>query len=78
MVRSLYRPGAQLETVLKVYKADITAFQEMRWTGQGQKTSVPVMSTIVAMLLGTNSGVPLQWARVTNNSSQDLLQLKNA
>ena len=37
-VRSLNRPGAvsQLETVLKGYKADITALQEMRLTGQEQ------------------------------------------
>ena len=36
-VRSLYRPGAdtQLENVLSKYKADITALQEVRWTGQG-------------------------------------------
>ena len=37
-VRSLNKPGAvsQLETVLKDYKADIIALQEMRWTGHGQ------------------------------------------
>ena len=37
-VRSLNRQGAisQLETVLKDYKAHITALQEIRWTGQGQ------------------------------------------
>ena len=37
-VRSRNRPGAvsQLETVLKDYKADITALQEMRRSGQGQ------------------------------------------
>ena len=33
-VRSLHRPGAvtQLEEILRKYKTDITAFQEMRWT----------------------------------------------
>ena len=38
-VRSLNKLGAvsQLEAVLKVYKADNIALQEMRWTGQGQK-----------------------------------------
>ena len=37
-VRCLNRPDAvsQLETVLKAYKADITALQEIRWTGLGQ------------------------------------------
>ena len=36
-VRTLYRPGAtiQLADVLENYKADITAIQEMRWTGHG-------------------------------------------
>ena len=36
-VRTLYRPGAsiQLADVLEKYKADITAIQEMRWTGHG-------------------------------------------
>ena len=36
-VRTLYREGAsiQLVDVLNKYKADITAIQEMRWTGQG-------------------------------------------
>ena len=36
-VRTLNREGAtiQLVNVLKEYKADITAIQEMRWKGQG-------------------------------------------
>ena len=36
-VRTLYREGAsiQLVNVLKKYKADITALQEIRWKGQG-------------------------------------------
>ena len=36
-VRTLYRSDAdtQLEKVLSNYNADITALQEMRWTGQG-------------------------------------------
>ena len=36
-VRTLYRPGVtiQLADVLENYKADITAIQEMRWTGHG-------------------------------------------
>ena len=36
-VRSLNKPGAvtQLEKVLRKYKTDITALQEMRWTDQG-------------------------------------------
>jgi len=36
-VRSLYRSGAvtQLENVVSKYNADITALQEVRWTGQG-------------------------------------------
>ena len=36
-VRTLYRPGAssQLTAALEKYRADITAIQEMRWTGQG-------------------------------------------
>ena len=42
-----------------------------------EQISVPVMSTIVAMLLGTNSGVALQWARDLDTASQDLLQLMN-
>ena len=37
-VRTLYRPGAvtQLDKVLSNCKADITALQEMQWTGQGR------------------------------------------
>ena len=37
-VRSLHRPDAvtQLKKILRKYKTDITALQEMRWTGQGQ------------------------------------------
>ena len=59
-VRSLNKLDAisQLETVLEVYKADIIALQEIQV--RDKQISVPVMSTIVAMLLGTNWGVPLQ------------------
>ena len=35
--------------------------------------SVPVMCTILAVLLGTNSGVALQCAGISETSSQDLL-----
>ena len=40
-VRTLYREGAvyQLADVLEKYKADITAIQEMRWTGKGVTTT---------------------------------------
>ena len=79
-VRSLNKLGAisQLETVLEVYKVDIIALQEMRWTGQGQTNLSSVISTIVAMHLGTYSGVALQWAVISETSSLDLLQLTNA
>ena len=36
------------------------------------------INTIVAMLLGMNSGVALQWATVSDTSSQGLLQFTNA
>ena len=34
-VRTLHRPGAliELKSVLKIYGADITAIQEIRWIG---------------------------------------------
>ena len=53
-VRSLNKPCAvsQLETVLKDYKADIIALQEMRWTGQGQTN----LSSCDALLLELGCG----------------------
>ena len=43
-----------------------------------KQITVPLMSTIVALLLGTKSGVALQCAGISESSSQDLLQLTNA
>ena len=57
-----------MDKVLKDYEADIIALQVM-----DKQISVLVMSTIVATLLGTNSVVALQWPRISETSSQDLL-----
>ena len=63
-VRSLNKLDeiSQLETVLKDYKTDIIALQEMRWTDQGRTNLSTCDVYYSAMLLGTNSGVALQCA----------------
>ena len=79
-VSTLYRRGAV--TQLKMFPA-ITTLILLRYkkcNGQVRValSSDPVMYTIVASLLGTNSGVALQWARNSHTSSQGLQHLMNA
>ena len=61
-VRSLNKLGAisQLETVSKLIKLKLLLSKKCDGQVRDKQISVPVISTIVAMLLGTNSGVALQ------------------
>ena len=73
-VKALNKPGAlsQLETVLKEYKADIIALQEMRWTGQGQTN----LSSCYVYYSGHASRHEFGCG-ISESTSQDLLQLTN-
>ena len=60
-VRSLNKPGAvtYLEKAPRKYKTDITALQEMRWTGQGRK-NLSSFDVYYSGHASRNSGVALQ------------------
>ena len=77
-IRSLNRPFLSWQLFSKIIKLTLLLSKKCDGQVRNKQISVPVMSTIVALLLGTNSGVALQCAGISENSSQDLLQLTNA